>query len=268
MPEENSIIVEESTEDVKEPANIGSFKLFDNQTKLIASSIIIGSLLISASIFYNAALIIHSLPKSAVLGAQTKANPEVQDAPSVVTVSARSDEAVLGNQNAKVTVVEFADFQCPYCKKFFQETFPQIKQKYIDTGKIKYVYRHFPLSQIHAQAEIAAVAAECSNQQNEFWQYHDLLFQSGQSDGSGLAVEDLKKYADTLGLNQGILGFGKNKFNTCVDSKSTLATVQGDFSEGVKAGVSGTPTFFVNGKKLVGALPFNQFEAAIEEALK
>ena len=129
------------------------------------------------------------------------------------------------------------------------------------------IFRHFPLPS-HINAQGAAVASECANLQGKFWQYHDLLFKNGMADGTGLAVADLKKYADSLGLNSGTLGFSKNKFNQCLDSNATLNFVTGDQKDGSAAGVSGTPTFYINGKQLVGAQPFSAFQAAIDEALK
>ena len=238
----------------------------------VAGSIIIGAVLISASIFYNTRVIIKELPalKIQAVAAPTAAGsqPAAQAPAGPVSVTSRSDEAVLGSKDAKVTVVEFADFQCPYCQKFFIDTFSQIKSQYIDTGKIKYVYRHFPLTAIHVNAQISAVAAECANRQGKFWEYHNLLYKNGQADGTGLALSDLKKYADSFGLNKGTLGFGKDKFNQCLDSSATLKIVQDDTAEGTKDGVSGTPTFFVNGQKIVGAVSFSKFQETIDNALK
>ena len=268
MPDENLIIVEEKIEQTK---NEISIKSQDNSASLIAGSILLGALLISAAIFYNTNLLIQHLSSQgagslpAGDSAQTGQNQAQNSGP--VKVADRSDEPVVGNKNAKITIIEFADFQCPFCQKFFQETYPQIKSKYIDNGLIKMEFRHFPLTQIHKNAQIASVAAECANQQGKFWEYHDLLYKNSKADGTGLNSADLKKYADSLGLNAGTLGFAKNKFNQCLDSNATLKIVQSDLSEGSKDGVTGTPTFFINGKKVVGALPFEQFQTAIESAI-
>ena len=112
------------------------------------------------------------------------------------------------------------------------------------------------------------MAAECANQQDKFWPYHDLLYKNSKSDGKGLAATDLKKYADQLGLNKGILGLGKNKFNQCLDKNATLQTVKDDQAEGARVDVSGTPTFYINGQKVVGAQPFTKFKEAVDAALK
>jgi len=233
----------------------------DDGLRRIAWSIIIGAALISASILFSGNLILAQLINSQ--DGQTNAGQTV----TKNVVGSRDKQPTLGNSNAKVTMVEFGDFQCPFCQKFFNETFPQIKSLYIDTGKIKYVFRHLPLSG-HVNAQISAVAAECANNQDQFWQYHDLLYRNGESDGIGLTAPDLKKYANSLGLNAGILGFAKNKFNQCLDANATLKTVQADAAEGAKDGVTGTPTFFINGKQVTGAQPFDTFQQAIEAALK
>jgi protein-disulfide isomerase len=246
---------------------------------IIAGSIIVGALIVGASIIFSLNMASRKVADglaaeaaqantAALAGQQQQAAPAPQAPTGPVKISDRANEPVLGNQNAKVTVVEFGDFQCPFCKNFFQNTFSQIKTQYIDSGKIKYIFRHFPLTQIHVNAQIAAVAAECANQQGKFWQYHDILYTSGQSDGTGLDQASLEKYANTLGLNNGTFGFGKNKFNQCLEGNSTLKIVQADQAEGVKDGVTGTPTFYINGIQLVGAQPFTAFQTAIDAALK
>ena len=241
---------------------------------VIASAIIVGSLLVCLSIFYNANLIVKSLSGGVSVASNNNQQPPAQpiapaQAPTgPITVASRSDQPTIGNKNAKVTVVEFGDFQCPFCKQFYQQTFSQIKSAYIDTGKINYVFRHFPLTQIHVNAQISSEAAECANQQGKFWDYHNLLYTDGQSDGTGLDKASLEKYADQLGLNKGTLGFGAGKFNKCLESNATLDIVNKDQAEGAKDGVSGTPSFFINGQLLVGAEPFVNFQQAIDAALK
>jgi protein-disulfide isomerase len=160
-----------------------------------------------------------------------------------------------------VTIVEFSDFQCPYCKSFFTSTEPQIISTYVNTGKAMFAYRQFPLS-LHQNAQIAAEASECAAQVggNAFWKYHNTLFTKGQGDGTGLDVTALKQYAADLQLDT-------TAFNACLDNHATAAAVSKDVSDGVAAGVQGTPTFFINGKILVGTQPFSAFQAAIEAEL-
>ena len=165
------------------------------------------------------------------------------------------DDPVLGDKDAPVTIVSFEDYQCPFCKRAFDQTFPQLKSEYIDTGKVKLVYRDYPLS-FHPQAQSAAEASECANDQGEFWDYHDALFNNQATLGSDLYT----KLAGDLGLDVG-------QFTECVDSGKFRQEVQDDFSYGSSVGVSGTPTFFINGIKLVGAQPFQAFKNIIDAEL-
>ena len=193
---------------------------FFNPAIILGTSILLSAILLSSSIVYGSLYLAKNLSVGIAGGQQNVAAAQGQAAApapagAAVTVADRSGEPVLGNKNAKVTVEEFGDFQCPYCKQFYQDTFGKIKSTYIDTGKIKYVFRYFPLTQIHVNAQISAEAAECANQQGKFWDYHNLLYTNGQADGTGLDKASLEKYATSLGLNNGTLGFGKNKFNQC-----------------------------------------------------
>jgi protein-disulfide isomerase len=165
------------------------------------------------------------------------------------------DDAVKGDSDAPVTIIEFSDFECPFCTRFYQNTLSQIDEKYIKTGKVKFVYRDFPLN-IHANAQKAGEAAECAGEQGKFWEMHDKLFDDGVSGG----VDSFKQYASDLGLDT-------TKFNECLDSDKMASEVQKDFSDGSAAGVSGTPAFFINGIFISGAQPFEAFEQVIEAEL-
>ena len=165
------------------------------------------------------------------------------------------DDAVKGEENAPVTIIEFSDFQCPFCARFFEDTLPNIEGNYIEEGKVRLVYRDFPLN-IHPGAQKAAEAAECAKDQGKFWEMHDKLFENSES----LSLASLKQYAGKLGLDQG-------KFDECLDSGEKEEEVMKDFQDGSRSGVSGTPTFFINGQMIVGAQPYEVFEQAIEAAL-
>ena len=193
-------------------------------------------------------------PQGYDLNTPTAQNAEVQQAP-VVDVSA-DDDPVKGNANAPVTIIEFSDFQCPFCAKFFTETLSLIDEKYINTGKVKLVYRDFPLENIHPQATPAAQAAECADEQGKYYEYHDKLFENQQL----LSLDNYKRWAVELGLDA-------KQFNDCVDSKKYASEVQKDLADGSAAGVTGTPAFFINGKSVSGAQPFTVFEALIEAEL-
>lgn len=166
------------------------------------------------------------------------------------------DDAIKGDEDAKVTIIEFSEFQCPFCKKYYDEAYGKIIEEYVDTGKVRYVFRDFPLS-FHANAQKASEAAECAHEQDKFWEYHDKLFKNQQS----LDVDSLKKYAKDLGLDE-------DKFNACLDSGKYEQEVKDDFNDGVNYGVQGTPSFFINGKLIAGAQPFENFKVIIEEELR
>ncbi len=165
------------------------------------------------------------------------------------------DDAVKGDPDAPVTIVEFSDYECPFCERFYSETFGQIDQEYIQTGKVKFVYRDFPLN-FHQNAQKAAEAAECAGEQDQYFEMHNLLFEQGVQGG----VTAFKQYAQQLSLNS-------NEFNECLDSGSMAAEVQKDMQDGQRLGIQGTPGFLINGKLLSGAQPFNAFKQVIEQEL-
>ena len=187
-------------------------------------------------------------PTGTAVAAATPTPPVVVENVSV------DDDPSWGPTDAKVTVVEFSDFQCPFCSRFFTQTYPQIKQQY--EGKVHFVFRDFPLSG-HENAQKAAEAAGCANEQGKFWEYHDMLFSNQQA----LDVASLKNYAGQLGLDTAA-------FNQCLDSGTRAQETQKDYQDGISYGVTGTPAFFVNGLLVIGAQPFANFQAAIDAALQ
>ncbi|MFL5349583.1 MAG: DsbA family protein [Hyalangium sp.] len=158
-----------------------------------------------------------------------------------------------GPEGAPVTIVEFSDFQCPFCGKA-RTTVDEVVKSYGD--KVRLVFRHFPLS-FHENAPKAAEAAACAQDQGKFWEMHDKLFSNQQA----LKVDDLKKYAADLGLDAA-------RFNECLDSGKKAEQIKKDQAAGEKAGVSGTPAFFINGVALSGAVPADDFKAIIDSELK
>jgi len=203
---------------------------------------------------------------------QTKAIPAGQPAvpapPSVIQVSL-DDDPVKGNPNAPVTIIEFSDFQCPFCSRFFTQTLPLIEENYIDSGKVKFVYRDMPLDSIHQNARPASIAAECADEQGKFWEYHDILFiKQKQWQGLSLAAADntFKEYAGDLGLQIA-------SFDSCLESSIIAEEVNKDVIEATTYGATGTPTFFIGNEKdgfikLTGAQPFAVFQSAIEDQLR
>ena len=220
---------------------------------LTPGAILIGAILVSISICWSAGTLPFSNNGININGgdqAQTENAKEVK-------ITKRDKAPTLGS--GKVELVEFSDFQCPFCQRFYNDAYQQIKTKYIDTNKVKFTYRHYPLS-FHQNAQKAGEASECANDQNKFFEYHDLLFENSDADGAGLNTADLKKYAVNLGLDTA-------KFNACLDNGAKEEIVKKDFAEGQRLGVNGTPTVYVNGKPVIGAQPFSVFQEAIEEAL-
>lgn len=157
---------------------------------------------------------------------------------------------VSGDSKAPVTIVEFSDFQCPYCSKFVQMTLNPILEDYVKTGKVKVAFRNFPLDG-HSGSMPAALAASCANEQNKFWEMHDLLFiQQADWSGSEKIADVFKGYAKKLGLDA-------TKFSDCYKSQKYATAIRKELIDGVSVGVNGTPSFFINGKDLSGAMPYD-----------
>ena len=171
------------------------------------------------------------------------------------TLSALGKGHVLGNANAPVTVVEFSDFQCSFCKKFWARTLPKIKETNIKNGKVRFIYRHFAILGKHSVR--AAQGAECAGEQGKFWEYHDRLY----ANQGAFTGAKLRQYASELKLH--VAAFGK-----CLDSAKYKEKVAGETAVAAFLGARGTPTFFVNGRLLVGAQPFEVFQTVIEEELR
>ena len=164
-----------------------------------------------------------------------------------------SDPA-FGPEDAPITFIEFSDFECPYCRQHFLEVYPRLLEKYGD--QIRYVYKDFPLTSIHANAVPAAEAALCANEQGSFWEYHDLLFTMRLDLGS----ETYLTYAEELGLDL-------DTFGTCVDERRYADEVRGDYDFAANLGIRSTPTFFINGLVVQGALPYEEFIKIIDAEL-
>ena len=172
--------------------------------------------------------------------------------PPRLNVSAASGPSK-GAVNAPIQLIEFSDFQCPYCLRA-RATVKKVLETYGD--RIHFVYRHYPLPS-HPGARPAAEASECAAEQGKFWQYHDRLF----DDPSRLSGTELKQQAAAVGVDM-------TRFNTCVDSRKYKAQVDADLKDGDEAGVNGTPAFFINGRMLSGAQPFEAFKRIIDEELE
>jgi protein-disulfide isomerase len=175
-----------------------------------------------------------------------------------------TDAPAMGDPNAPVTIVEYSDYQCPFCWRHFQETIPQL-QPYIDAGQVRYIFKDLPIRRSHPEAQKAHEAARCAREQGgdeAYWQMHDIIFENQDVwGGSSSHVEVLKGLASDA-------GFAERAFNECLDSDRYEDAVSTDLAEGNSFGVTGTPTFFINGQRVVGAQPFSVFERAIAAALE
>jgi protein-disulfide isomerase len=180
----------------------------------------------------------------------------------------RAGDPVLGQPTAPVTIVEYGDFKCPFCTRFFQQTQPQLKTRYIDTGKVRLVWRDF--ANIDAESQPAAVAAECARRQGKFWQYHDALYDYiwQRFYGAGVNAEGSSAYAGHYDQLARGVGLDLARFHACQRSPAAGHAVTADHAWGSSQGVQGTPTFFINGQRLVGAQPLPVFQQLIEQALR
>lgn len=166
----------------------------------------------------------------------------------------------LGNKDAKVHIVEFADLRCPFCEQFFTNTEPQIIKNYVDTGKATFSFRQYAF--LGPASTVAADAAECANDQGKFWDFHNYMYQHqpDESDTSMFNTDSLTTIAGQLGMNT-------DTFSNCLNNKTDDAKAAADMADGQKAGVNGTPTIFVDGIPVVGAQPFSAFQTIIDQEL-
>jgi len=216
--------------------------------RLIIVFLIIFFVLLIAMGFYvgKVAVLLRSgqITPQQLFGDNTSSN-QVSDLSSLVT----SDDPSFGPRDAKVVIVEFSDFQCPFCQQV-QPVIKEILKNYSD--QVLFIYRDFPLIVDHPQALLASMAAECAHEQGQFWEMHDKIFENP----SKITETDLKTYAVQIGLNS-------IQFNDCLKSGKYLQEIENDLLDGYNAGVQATPTFFINGVKVAGAIPLNIFEQII-----
>jgi protein-disulfide isomerase len=191
--------------------------------------------------------------------------PAQPEQPSEVRVSIEN-APMKGDPKAPVTIVEFSDYQCPFCRRFHQQTLPQIEEEYINKGKVRYVFRDYPLD-FHKLAVPAAHAANCAGEQGKYWEFNDFLFEN----------PDKLDTANTLSFAKGVEGLDYEQFEKCVNEKKFEAKINKDLEDGRKYGVKGTPSFFVgkteDGNELVGfyirgSMPFQVFKAQIDKLLE
>ncbi|KKT59034.1 hypothetical protein A3G55_02495 [Candidatus Giovannonibacteria bacterium RIFCSPLOWO2_12_FULL_44_25] len=221
---------------------------------LIPSSIILAGVIVAGALLYSR---LPPSPNGKTLGVESPKTPSVEERGDSLKI--REGDFVLGNPAAEVVLIEYGDFQCPFCGRFFSTTGRQLKETYIKEGKAAFVWRDFAF--LGEESFKAAEAARCAGEQGKFWEYHDYLFnhQNGENDGA-FADKNLKSFAKTLGFNE-------TAFNSCFDSGKYRKAVEDATAEGKTFGVNGTPATFVNGILVPGAQPFSVFQKIIEEEL-
>ncbi len=214
---------------------------------LLPGAILFAALIISATLFYT-----RGGGTAQIGGTGQEKKVEIKIGPN---------DHILGDKNAKISIVEFADFRCPFCEKFFQQSESQLIKEYVDTGKAKFVFKNYAF--LGPQSTWASEAAECAGEQGKFWEYHDWLYanQAPESNLNYYSKNNLIKYAGNVGLDAA-------QFASCLNSDSTAARVADDLAQGQAAGVTGTPTVFINGQKIVGAQPYVNFQTVIDSFLK
>lgn len=232
---------------------------FDKTKLILPVSILIAAVLISSALLYtrgntdqNAGAPIAGAGAQKPVG---KVNIDLNNA------------MILGDANAKVTVVEYADFQCPFCERYFQQNEAALISQYVNTGKIRFVWKDYAF--LGQESTWAAEAARCANDQGKFWAYHDYLYtHQGKENSGAFSKLNLEKFAVALGLNT-------SQFNTCLNSDTYASAVQKETQAGSAIGVNGTPATFINGLLVadsngnsVGAAPFATLQAVIDPLLK
>ena len=238
---------------------------------MICGTVILAALIISGTILYNNS---KSSDNNNIAGNGNVPNQQQQQQPTGPVKVSVDDDPVLGDKNAPLTMIEFSDYECPFCKRHFTDVYPQLKKDYIDTGKLKLVFRDFIAVPTHNPlATSQAMGASCAKEQggdSMYFKYHDEIFKRTISNGNGMAVSQLGVIAKDLGLNV-------PTFQSCLDSNKYKAEVEKDIADASKAGVNGTPSFFVgksnssgtiDGTIIVGAQPFSAFKVIIDEMLK
>ncbi len=242
----------------------------EKKDRFLPISILIAAVLIGGAVvfstFYNKYTGIATTGAGAGAGAAA-AGTAPTNATNTAVMALTSRDAILGQANAPVTMIEYGDYQCPFCgEEFFAQTEPQIIQNYVNTGKVKFVFRDFAF--LGAESTAAANAAQCANDQGKMWLYHDALYTAKVADDQGGGSEDdgFFSTAELLKLGQQV-GLNMTTFTSCVNNQSDLSIVNQEKTDATAQGVNSTPTFYINGTQVLGAQPYAQFQQTIDAAI-
>ncbi|MBU2545136.1 DsbA family protein [Patescibacteria group bacterium] len=216
---------------------------------LIPGAIILAGIIIAGTFLYA------KTPQSANISKslETDQNNSSEKLDGKIDIAVTDKDHIRGNPNASITIVEFSDFECPFCARF-HPTVEEILNNYPDD--VRWVYKHFPLDSIHREARPSAEASECAGEQGKFWEFADGLFENQTRLGKDLYGE----LAQEIGLNM-------DQFGECISSRKYKDKVESDLQEGIKLGVTGTPGNFINGEPVFGAVPYAQLEEVIKKIL-
>ena len=244
--------------------------IFHQYFSLIIASIIIGVCVCSSATMIRDALKEGGYEKPAAeevakedepAPAPTPTKPDTPPAPTVADVSSITieDDTILGDKDAPVTFIEFSDFSCGFCKRFFNETENQIIQDYVDTGKVRFVYKNYAF--LGPTSVTAAQGLWCAHDQGKYWEYHDHIFANVSGSGNWMSDDNVDQIAQDIGMNA-------TTFADCISSGKYQEKVAEELKEGQGIGVTGTPASFINGEKVSGAQPYAVFKEVIERKLK
>lgn len=232
---------------------------------LIPLSILFAGMLIGGSILYNGKI---QPPTNTSAQITSVTTTPLSSSYTTATVSLAASQVEGSNKNAAFAIVEFSDFQCPYCDQFFKQSLPQLESNYIKNGKVLHFFKDFPLTTIHPNAMPGAIAARCAGDQGKYWQMHDKIYETDQATND---TAKLATYAQALNLNN-------EEYNSCVNDNKFNSQIQINIDQGNKLGVQGTPTFVigkidkkhnsVTGTVLYGAYPYDQYRLVLDEIIK
>jgi protein-disulfide isomerase len=252
---------------VEQPA---AMPVKEKKDRFLPISILVAAVLIGGAVVFSS--LYKGTPTPSVAGTPSPDNTATATTGDATTTNTNvmtlgPRDAILGNASASVTIVEYGDYQCPYCgEEFFAQTEPQIVQSYINTGEVRMVFRNFAF--LGTESTAAAEAAECAEDQNKLWAYHDALYTGKVADDQNGGSEDDGYFNQTLFLKLAAqVGLDIPTFTTCIESNKYADLVAQEKTDAEAQGVNSTPTFFINGQEVLGAQPFSAFQAVIDPLL-
>lgn len=228
---------------------------------ILVAAVMVGGAIVFATLYKGGA----APTGSNAGGAGTTVASTTETTAQAMTLGPR--DAILGNASATVTLIEYGDYQCPFCGEFFSQTEPEIVQNYVNTGKVRMVFRDFAF--LGPESTVAANAAQCAEDQDKLWPYHDALYSAkvaddangGQEDDGFFSTAELLKLGQQVGLNMAT-------FTSCVENNTDANIVSQEKSDAAAVGITATPSFLLNGQMITGAQPYSVFQSAIDSALQ